>query len=43
MIPRLVRFGNGLMSRTETGNLRWYSASVVGGAVLLLALLLILN
>jgi len=43
VIPRLVRLGNGLMSRTETGNLRWYSASVAGGAVLLLALLLILN
>jgi NADH-quinone oxidoreductase subunit L len=43
VIPRLVRLGNSLMSRTETGNLRWYSASVAGGAVLLLALLLILN
>ncbi|MCY1363535.1 NADH-quinone oxidoreductase subunit L [compost metagenome] len=43
VLPRLVRGGNLAMSRTETGNLRWYAASIVGGSVLLLATLLILN
>ncbi|MBM7061764.1 NADH-quinone oxidoreductase subunit L [Pseudomonas sp. UL073] len=43
VLPRLARGGNQAMSRTETGNLRWYAASIVGGSVLLLATLLILN
>ncbi|AYC33124.1 NADH-quinone oxidoreductase subunit L [Pseudomonas cavernae] len=43
VLPRLARGGHYAMSRTETGNLRWYAASIVGGAVLLLATLLILN
>ncbi|UVE16098.1 NADH-quinone oxidoreductase subunit L [Pseudomonas sp. LS44] len=42
-LPRLVRGGHYAMSRTQTGNLRWYAVSIVGGAVLLLATLLILN
>ena len=36
LIPRLVKAGNGLMSRTETGQLRWYAASIAAGAVLVL-------
>ena len=36
VIPRLVKAGNGLMSRTETGQLRWYAASIAAGAVLVL-------
>ena len=41
IIPRLVRGGNGLLSRSETGQLRWYAASIAGGAVLVLAAVLL--
>ncbi|HLD67124.1 MAG TPA: NADH-quinone oxidoreductase subunit L [Pseudomonas sp.] len=41
LIPRLVRGGHRLMSRSETGNLRWYAASMVGGAVLVLGAVLL--
>ncbi|WP_017938311.1 NADH-quinone oxidoreductase subunit L [Zestomonas thermotolerans] len=41
VIPRLARGGHHAMSLTETGNLRWYAASIVGGTVLLLATLMI--
>ncbi|MET1076540.1 MAG: NADH-quinone oxidoreductase subunit L [Pseudomonas sp.] len=41
LVPRLVRGGHRLMSRTETGNLRWYAASIVGGAVLVLGAVLL--
>ena len=43
LLPLLARGGNAVLSRTETGNLRWYATSIVGGAVLLLAVLLLLN
>ena len=37
VIPRLARGAHGLLSRSETGQLRWYAVSLVGGAVLVLA------
>ena len=37
VIPHLARGGHGLLSRSETGQLRWYAVSLVGGAVLVLA------
>ncbi|UTW07925.1 NADH-quinone oxidoreductase subunit L [Pseudomonas benzenivorans] len=40
VIPRLARGGHGVLSRSETGQLRWYAASIVGGAVLVLAAVL---
>ncbi len=36
LIPRLVKGGHDTMSRTETGQLRWYAASIAIGAVLVL-------
>ncbi len=36
LIPRLARGGNVAMSKTETGQLRWYTASIAVGAVLVL-------
>ncbi|MDZ5602393.1 NADH-quinone oxidoreductase subunit L [Pseudomonas sp. RP23018S] len=35
-IPRLARGGHVAMSKTETGQLRWYTASIALGAVLVL-------
>ncbi len=43
LIPRLTRGGHKLMSRTETGNLRWYAASIAGGAVLVLGAVLLVT
>ena len=43
LVPRLVRGGNALLARSETGQIRWYATSIAGGAVLVLGLLLILN
>ncbi|MDF3936355.1 NADH-quinone oxidoreductase subunit L [Pseudomonas citronellolis] len=40
LVPLTARGGHNLLSLTENGRLRWYAASLVGGAVLLLALLL---
>lgn len=36
VIPRLARAGHNLMSRTESGQLRWYAASIAAGAVLVI-------
>ncbi|AZL69640.1 NADH-quinone oxidoreductase subunit L [Pseudomonas sichuanensis] len=36
LIPRMARGGNVAMSKTETGQLRWYTASIAVGAVLVL-------
>ena len=36
LIPRMAKGGSAAMSRTETGQLRWYAASIVAGAVLVL-------
>ena len=41
IVPILARAGNLTLSLTENGRLRWYAASIVGGAVLLLAVLLL--
>ncbi len=41
VLPRLARGGHTLLSRTETGHVRWYAVSIVGGAVLLLAAVLL--
>ncbi|NQD92131.1 NADH-quinone oxidoreductase subunit L [Pseudomonas sp. CrR25] len=39
MLPRLARGLHLLLSRSQTGQLRWYALSLVGGAVLLLGVL----
>ena len=36
LIPRLAKGGHAAMSKTETGQLRWYTASIAIGAVLVL-------
>lgn len=36
LIPRMAKGGHSAMSRTETGQLRWYTASIAAGAVLVL-------
>ena len=41
LIPQLVKGGNGGMSRTETGLLRWYALSMAAGAVLVLGAVLV--
>ncbi|GGJ84207.1 NADH-quinone oxidoreductase subunit L [Pseudomonas matsuisoli] len=41
LIPLLARGGNAAMSRSETGQLRWYSASLAGGAVLVFVIVLL--
>ena len=41
LLPRLARTGNNLLSETETGNIRWYATSIVAGAVVLLAVVLL--
>ncbi|WPP01824.1 NADH-quinone oxidoreductase subunit L [Pseudomonas sp. HR96] len=41
LIPRLAKAGNGAMSRTETGQLRWYAISMAAGAVLVLGAILV--
>ncbi|TBU71456.1 NADH-quinone oxidoreductase subunit L [Pseudomonas daroniae] len=40
IIPRLARGGHSVLSRSETGHLRWYAISIAGGAVLVLAAVL---
>ncbi len=41
LIPRMVRDGHAMVSRSETGQLRWYAASIAGGAVLLLGIVML--
>ncbi|WP_371366465.1 NADH-quinone oxidoreductase subunit L [Pseudomonas sp. QL9] len=41
LVPLTARGGHKLLSLTENGRLRWYAASLVGGAALLLAALLL--
>lgn len=41
IVPRLARGGHGVLSRSETGHLRWYTISIAGGAVLVLAAVLL--
>ncbi len=41
LIPRLTKFGHDALSVTENGRVRWYAATIAGGAVLLLAALVL--
>ena len=43
LLPLLARGGHFALRQSQTGNLRWYATSIVGGAVLVLATLLLLN
>ena len=43
LIPALARGGNTALVRSETGQVRWYAASIAGGAVLVLAAILFLS
>ena len=43
LIPLLARGGNAALVRSETGQVRWYAASIAGGAVLVLAAILFLG
>lgn len=43
LIPGLARSGNALLVGTQTGQIRWYAATIVGGAVLVLAVILLLS
>ncbi|SEJ04176.1 NADH-quinone oxidoreductase subunit L [Pseudomonas linyingensis] len=43
LLPLLARGGHLALRQSQTGNLRWYATSIVGGAVLVLATLLLLN
>lgn len=40
-VPLLVRGSHGLLSRSVNGQIRWYAASIAGGAVLVLAIVLL--
>ena len=42
LIPRLTRFGNRLMVSTENGQVRWYAASLAMGAVVVIAVLVLI-
>jgi NADH-quinone oxidoreductase subunit L len=42
LIPALARWGNSALSASQTGNLRWYAASIAAGAVVFLATLVFL-
>ncbi|MNJ52986.1 NADH-quinone oxidoreductase subunit L [compost metagenome] len=41
LVPRMAHGGHGSLSRSQTGQLRWYALSIVGGAVLLLGVVLL--
>lgn len=41
LVPRTARGSHAALSRSETGQLRWYALSIVGGAVLLLGIILL--
>ncbi|CAD5378874.1 NADH:ubiquinone oxidoreductase, membrane subunit L [Pseudomonas sp. OF001] len=43
LLPLLARGGHFALRQSQTGNLRWYATSIVGGAVFVLAALLLLN
>ncbi len=43
VIPLLARGGNALLASSQTGQVRWYAASVAGGAVLVIAVILFLS
>ena len=37
LIPRIMRFGHDTLAVTENGRLRWYAATFAGGAVIIIA------
>ena len=41
ILPLLARGGHALLSRSENGQIRWYAASIAGGAVLVIGILLL--
>ena len=41
ILPLLARGSHALLIRTENGQIRWYAASIAGGAVLVIAVLLL--
>ncbi|QGW20061.1 NADH-quinone oxidoreductase subunit L [Stutzerimonas degradans] len=41
LVPHTARGSHAALSRSETGQLRWYALSIVGGAVLLLGIILL--
>lgn len=43
LIPLFARGGNAALVRSENGQVRWYAASIAGGAVLVLAVILFLS
>ncbi|UYP28653.1 NADH-quinone oxidoreductase subunit L [Pseudomonas sp. Z8(2022)] len=43
LIPLFARGGNAALVRSENGQVRWYAASIAGGAVLVLAAILFLS
>ena len=42
LIPRLTRFGNRLMASTENGQVRWYAATMAMGAVVVIAVMVLI-
>ena len=36
LIPQMAKAGHNALSRSETGQLRWYAASMAAGAVLVM-------
>ncbi|GIZ13025.1 NADH-quinone oxidoreductase subunit L [Pseudomonas sp. NCCP-436] len=43
LLPLLARGGNALLASSQTGQIRWYAASIAAGAVLVLAVILFLS
>jgi len=41
IVPLLARGSHALLSRSENGQIRWYAASIAGGAVLVIGILLL--
>ena len=41
IVPLLARTGNGLLSRTQNGQTRWYAATIAAGAVLVIGILIL--
>lgn len=43
LLPLFARSGNALLASSQTGQIRWYAASIAAGAVLVLAVILFLS
>ncbi|KWV89953.1 hypothetical protein PFLmoz3_00433 [Pseudomonas fluorescens] len=41
LIPRAAKAGHTALSRSETGQLRWYAASMAAGAVLVIGAIVV--